>query len=350
MKKFAALLAALALVLSAGCALADGSGEVIVYNWGDYICEDALTMFEEETGIHVVYAMFDDNEEMYTKLKAGAASYDVIFPSEYIIERLIREDRLEKLNFDNIPNYANVMSWLKQDPYNVGDPTNEYSVPYMWGTLGIVYNTDMVDGEIPSWTSLFDTKYAGNVFMMESMRDTIGATLKMLGYSMNTRDWDELNQAKDMLIQQKRDGIVKAYQMDETKDKMVAGEAALALMYSGDANYAVELNDHLAYVVPEEGSNIWFDGMCIPKGAPNKENAEAFINFMCREDIARMNVDEIGYCTPIQAVVDSMTEEEKANHIWNPTEDEIARCEIFRDLGDAVYDYDDMWLEIKTAR
>ena len=131
---------------------------------------------------------------------------------------------------------------------------------------------------------------------------------------------------------------------------MVAGEAALALIWSGDAQYAIELNDKLAYVVPEEGSNIWIDGMCIPKGAKNKENAEAFINFLCREDIARMNMDEIGYCTPIQPVVDNMTDEEKANHVWNPTADEIARCEIFRDVGDAVMDYEDVWLEIKAAR
>lgn len=351
MKKFWAILVACALMLPCAAAFADGdAGEVVVYNWGEYIDEDVLDMFTEETGIKVTYAMFSTNEDMYVKLKAGAANYDVIFPSDYMIERLLNEDRLEKLNYDNIPNAANILSWLREDPYNVYDPTNEYSVPYMWGTVGILYNTEMVDEPITSWTSMFDTKYVNNVFMYDSFRDSIGITLKMLGYSMNTRDWDQINEAKEALIKQKQDGIVKAYQVDETKDKMVAGEAALALIWSGDAQYAIELNDKLEYVVPEEGSNIWIDGMCIPKGAQNKENAEAFINFLCREDIARMNMDEIGYCTPIQPVVDNMTDEEKANHVWNPTADEIARCEIFRDVGDAVMDYEDVWLEIKAAR
>lgn len=351
MKKFFVVMLTCILTLSCATAFADGAaGEVVIYNWGDYINRDVLDMFTAETGIKVTYAMFSTNEDMYVKLRAGAGNYDVVFPSDYIIERMIKEDRLEKLNFDNIPNAANILSWMKTDPYNVYDPTNEYSIPYMWGTVGILYNTELVDEPITSWSSMFDKKYENNVFMYDSYRDSIGVTLKMLGYSMNTRAWDEINQAKDALIKQKRDGIVKAYQVDETKDKMVAGEAKLALIWSGDANYALALNDKLAYVVPDEGSNIWIDGMCIPKGAKNKENAEKFINFMCRADIARMNMDEIGYCTPVQAVVDGMSAEEKSNHVWNPTQDEISRCEIFRDLGDAVMDYEDMWLEIKAAR
>ena len=319
-----------------------------VFNCYDYIDPDVLDLFEEETGAKIDYVNYTTNEEMYTKLEAGAASYDVIFPSDYMIERLIAEDRLETLNLDNIPNRAGLIDWLKNTDY---DPDGSYSVPYMWGTFGILYNTDLVSGEIDSWDALFDEQYAGSVFMMNSQRDTIGLALKKLGYSMNSRDEGELEQAKDLLIEQKQKGIPAGYMLDEIKDKMVGNEAALAVVYSGDALYAMNKNDKLNYVVPKEGSNVWVDGMCIPKGSANKECAEAFINFMCREDVAKMNMDYITYSTPIQSVADGLqTEDERAYAVMNPSDDVISRCEFFHDITDCMDLYEQVWMEIRLVR
>lgn len=319
-----------------------------VFNCFDYIDPTVIDLFEQETGAKVDYVNYTTNEEMYTKLEAGAASYDVIFPSDYMIERLIKEDRLETLNLDNIPNREGLIEWLKSTDY---DPDGAYSVPYMWGTFGILYNTEMVGGEIDSWDALFSEEYAGKVYMMNSQRDTIGLALKKLGYSMNTREEAELEAAKDLLIEQKKNGIPSGYMLDETKDKMVGNEAALAVVYSGDALYAMKKNDKLNYVVPKEGSNVWVDGMCIPKGSANKECAEAFINFMCREDIAAMNMDYITYSTPIQAVADGLEQTDaRAYAVMNPAQEVVDRCEFFHDITDAMELYEQVWMEIRLVR
>ena len=192
---------------------------------------------------------------------------------------MISAGMLEELDTAKMPNLSGIIEWLQTTDY---DPEGKYSVPYMWGTLGILYNTDMVADPVDSWDVLFDEKYAGQVIMMNSQRDTIGLALKKLGYSLNTREEAELNAAKDVLVEQKKKGITSGYLLDETKDKMVGNEAALAVVYSGDALYAMDKNGKLNYAVPKEGRNIWIDGMCIPKGSANKECAEAFIDFMCR--------------------------------------------------------------------
>ena len=319
---------------------------VNVYNWEDYISQDAIDLFEKETGIKVNPMNFTTNEDMLVKVRNSTTSFDVVFPSDYCVERLMAEGLLEKINFDNVPNLQYIDKNLLNPSY---DPTNEYSVPYMWGTVGILYNTKLVDEPITSWSSLFDMKYKNNVFMMDSIRDCLGATLKYLGYSMNTRDPLELNAAKELLIKQKKDGIVKAYQVDETKDKMVAGEAALALVWSGDAQYAIDLNPDLAYVVPSEGSNIWVDAMIIPKGAKNKENAEKFIDFMCRPDVAQLNCEEIWYSSPNTGAIELMGADYTDNLTMNPTQDIVDRCEFFNDIQDFIQIYNAMWLEIKSA-
>ena len=348
MRKFALILCI--LIAFSACAMGSASAsaeELTVFNWFDYIDPAVIDLFEEETGITVKYVNFTTNEEMYTKLEAGAGTYDVIFPSEYMIERMIAHDMLEELDLSAMPNFANVMDRLKDPSY---DPGNRFSVPYMWGTLGYLYNTEMVDEELTSWSALFDEKYAGNVIMMNSMRDSIGLALKYLGYSMNTRSEAELNEAKDLLIKQKQDKIQCGYLLDETKDKMVGGEAAIGVVYSGDAQYAIEKNESLVYVVPEEGSNIWVDGMCIPKGSKNVEAAQQFIDFMCREDVAAMNFDYIYYCSPVQAVVDGLDEEEAAQSTINPSEDVVSRCEYFNDVEDVMSLYENVWMEIRLAR
>lgn len=324
---------------------AEKKGSITVFNWYDYIDETVLEEFTNQTGYDVKYVCFTNNEEMYAKLSAGGGSYDVIFPSDYIIERMIKEGGLLKLDKSLIPNFANVIEWMQTPSY---DPESEYSVPYMWGTLGILYNTEVVDEEITSWQSMFEQKYKGKVFMMSSYRDTLAVGLRMLGYSINTLDEAELNAAKDLLVQQKKDGIVKGYLLDETKDKMIAGEAAMALMYSGDALYAIseDEEDKLVYVVPEEGSNVWLDGMCIPVSSTNVEGAHAFINFLCDVDVARANMDYIYYSTPIQGVVDGMSEEEKSNLTLNPTQEIVDRCEFFNDVSEHIELYEDLWVQI----
>ena len=342
---FAALLAAvLPLTALAEADKPFAGTEIKVYNWYDYIDPDVLSIFQEETGIKVNYVNFSQNEDMYTRLSTGAEAYDVVFPSEYMIERLIKEDLLAELDLANIPNMANVLPSLMNPIY---DPGNAHSIPYMWGTLGIVYNTDMVDEPITSWTALLDAKYADKkIYMMDSVRDTVGLALKTLGYSMNSHDPDELAAAGEWLMAQKDSGVVAGYILDQAKDMMAGNEAAMAVMYSGDALYAMEKNDKLAYVIPEEGSNIWVDGMCIPKVCQNKEAAECFINFMCRPDIARKNMEYIYYSSPITQVVEGLSEEELASTAMNPSDEMIARCEYYVDISDVAYLYDDIWMDV----
>jgi len=327
--------------------LASLAEEVVnVYNWEDYISQDALDKFTQETGITVNMMNFTTNEDMLVKVRNSPSSFDVVFPSDYCIERMVSENLLAPIDFNNVPNFQYIDKNFVKPTY---DPTGEYSVPYMWGTVGILYNKTMVTEPVDSWGILFDTKYRNNVFMIDSIRDCLGVTLKYLGYSMNTRDPLQLNAAKQLLIKQKKDGIVKAYQVDETKDKMVSGEAALALVWSGDAQYAIDLNPDLAYVVPKEGSNIWVDGMVIPKEAKNKANAEKFIDFMSRPDIAKINCEEIWYSSPNTGAIDLMGDTYKNNLTMNPTQDIIDRCEFFNDIQDFIQIYNAMWLEIKSA-
>ena len=336
------------LVLLVVCLpVASLADEVVnVYNWEDYISQEALDMFTQETGITVNYMNFTTNEDMMVKVYNSPSAFDVVFPSDYCIERLIADDMLAPIDYANVPNNSYIDPNFIHPAYV---PTSEYSVAYMWGTVGILYNKTMVSEPVTSWSVLFDPQYQNNVFMIDTIRDCFGVALSYLGYSLNTRNPLELKAAKDLLVQQKRDGIVKAYQVDETKDKMVAGEAALAVVWSGDAQYAIDLNPDLAYVVPDEGSNIWGDGMVIPKAAKNKANAEAFINFMCRPDIAQLNCNEIWYSSPNTGAIQLMGSEYIDNLTMNPTQDIIDRCEFFLDIQDFIQFYNAMWLEIKSA-
>ena len=349
MKKRLVSLLALALVLGLMVVSLSGCGEksttLTVFNWFDYIDEDVIKMFEQETGIKVNYTNFTTNEEMFAKLEKGSGSYDVIFPSDYIIERMIKEDMLAELDLSKMPNVANLVDWCKKPDY---DPDCKYSVAYMWGTVGILYNTEKVDGEVTSWSSLFDPAYERGVFMLDSIRDSFCVGLKYLGYSLNTQDETALSAVKELLLKQKEDGIVAGYLVDETKDKMIAGEAAMAVMWSGDALYAMEGNDKLAYVVPEEGSNVWIDGMCIPKSSKNQEAAMKFIDFMCRPDIAEKNQDYIYYSSPVQQVIDGYTDEEKAEEALNPSQEKLDKCEFFHDISDNMSLYDKIWMEIRA--
>ncbi|MDF2988960.1 MAG: spermidine/putrescine-binding periplasmic protein [Eubacterium sp.] len=297
---------AVTVLLSAGIALSgcgsagqgSASGDRVtlkVYNWGDYIGEDVVKKFEEKYNIDVVYDTFSDNEVMHTKLKSGGADYDVAIPSDYMIKRMIDEGMVKKLDFNNIPNYKYIDDTFKNPGF---DPKNEYSVPYMWGTVGIIYNKTMVKDTVDSWNILWNEKYKKQVFMLDSQRDSIGITLKKLGYSLNTKNMDELEKAKEELIKQKEMGMVQSYVGDEVKDKMIMGEAAFAVVWSGDAVFMKRENPDLDYVIPKEGSNLWFDSMVVLNNTKHQKEAEQFINFMCETDIAYENADYIGYATP----------------------------------------------------
>lgn len=345
MKKIFALL--LTCVMLLGMTAFADNDVVNVYNWEDYINPEALELFTKETGIKVNYMRFTTNEDMMVQIRNSTGNFDVVFPSDYCIERLIKEDLLEEIDFSKVPNFAHTLDNLRKPDY---DREEKFSVPYMWGTVGILYNKDMVKGEIDSWGVLFSEEYKNNVFMLDSLRDAMGITLKYLGHSMNTREAKHLKEATDMLIKQKKEGIVKAYQVDETKDKMIAGEAALAVMWSGDAQYSKNHNDKLEYVVPKEGSNVWVDGMVIPKTAKNKENALKFIDFLSRPDVSKMNTEYIEYSTPNKETIALLGEEYTENKTLNPAQDIIDRCEFFYDIEDVIAIYNTLWSQVKNAK
>ncbi len=346
MKRTLSLLAA--LLLTALAPLVPAETKIVnVFNWEDYISEEALSLFEKETGIRVNYMRFTTNEDMLVQVRTNPGAFDVLVPSDYAIERLISEGLLSSIDFSRVPNASNTLEWLMHPAY---DPENLYSVPYMWGTVGILYDTTRVESPIDSWGALFDDAYRGEVFMLDSLRDTLGITLKYLGYSMNTRNPAELAEATRLLIDQKQRGIVKAYQVDETKDKMVASEGILAVVWSGDAQYAINMNENLAYVIPKEGSNIWADAMVIPSGARNRENAEAFIDFMCRPDIAQINCEYIEYSSPNRAAIELMGEEYLSNPNLNPPAEALQRCEFFLDIQEYLSLYNTLWTQVKGTK
>ncbi len=336
-----ALALVMVLVLLPGCSKGE---KVVVYNWGDYIDPEVIEQFEQETGIKVVYELFETNEAMYTKLKNSNNNYDVIIPSDYMIERLIKEGELEEINFANVPNFeTNIDAEYKNPAF---DPENKYSVPYTWGTLGILYNTKVIKEAPTSWSVFWNPAYNGRIIMMNSQRDAIGMALKYMGRSLNETDRASLDAAKAKLMEMAP--LASGWYIDEVKDKMIAGEADLALVYAGDAVYCIEQNPDLAYAIPQEGSNIFYDSMCIPKGAKNKENAEKFIDFMCRPDIQAKNAEYIGYSSPSTPARDLMGDAGQ-----DPTAyPDITKydLEFFSALDDETKEYyNKIWTEIKAS-
>ena len=341
----------LSIALLPGCGK-KYDGEIIVYNWGGpYMAEgsndsiDINEMFEEKYNIKVKYRTYDSNEAMYAKIKNGGADYDIIIPSDYMVARLIEEGLVEKLDFNNIPLFeSNVMDSFKNPNY---DPTNEYSVPYAWGTVGIIYNKSVVKEEVKSWDILWDEKYADNILMFNNSRDAFAVAQTMLGYSQNTTDKAEIKAAADKLSEQKK--VVQGYYIDEIYDKMINGDAVLATYYAGDALVMMEENEDLAFAFPEEGTNRFVDAVCIPKGSKNKENAEKYINFLLEAEIALANSDVTGYCTPNSAAFDLLDEETKNNKIMYPSDAYLSKCESFIHLPSEINTYvQDLWIGIKT--
>ncbi len=343
---------ALALLLSAalcGCGSDKGiNGQVIVYNWGEYIDPETLRMFEEETGIEVIYDEFETNESMYPKVESGAVAYDIACPSDYMISRMIQNGMLSEINYDHIPNAKKNIGAQYYEQSRGFDPENKYAIPYCWGTVGILYNKTMVEEPITRWAQLWDEKYADNILMQDSVRDAFMVAEKLNGDSMNTLDTNELEAAKNLLIEQKP--LVQAYVVDQVRDKMIGGEAAIGVIYSGEAIYTQKENPDLVYMIPEEGTNVWIDSWVILKNAPNKENAEKFIDFMCREDIALMNFEYITYSTPNVAARELIEDEDiKNSEIAFPDLSQYNNLETYVYLGeDGDYLYNELWKEVKA--
>jgi len=319
------------------------NGKLYVYNWGDYIDPSVIDSFEEEYGIDVVYETFATNEDMYVKVAAKAGQYDVVIPSEYMIKKMMNEDMLCTIDTSKLTNYDKIGDRFKNLAF---DPDNEYNVPYMWGTLGILYNTTMVDETVDSWDIMWDPKYEKQIFMMDSVRDTMCVALKRLGYSMNTKNPDELAKAQESLFEQKP--LVLSYVGDEGKDAIIGGEAALGLFYSGDAAYCISQNPDLAYAIPKEGTNYWFDSMCIPKTAQNIEGAYLFIDYMCRTEIGALNEAYIEYASPLTEVIEQLSAEKTNNPAYYPEEKDLTGCEVYEDLGADIAQYDKIWTELKA--
>ena len=321
--------------------------QVIVYNWGEYLDPEVLTMFEEETGIEVVYDEYETNETMYPKVASKAAEYDVVCPSDYMIQKMIENNLLAEIDFDQVPNIKNIdPNYIKQS--RDFDPENKYSVPYCVGTVGILYNKTMVDEPVDSWDILWNDKYKDNILMQDSVRDAFMVALKKFGYSMNSTNPEELEKAKQALIDQKP--LTQAYVVDQVRDKMIGNEAAIGVIYSGEAIYTQRENSDLEYVIPKEGTNVWIDSWCILKDAPNKENAEKFINFLCRPDIALMNFEYITYSTPNTEARKLIEDDDIRNStIAFPDLSQYKNLETFRYLGeDADHLYNELWKEVKS--
>lgn len=333
----AVLVGSTAVVLT-GCG--EKKEEINVFNWGEYISNgedgalDTIAEFEERYNVKVNYTNYESNEEMYNLLKESNSSYDVIIPSDYMISKLIEEDMLEKLNFDNIPNFKNIMEDYKTTDF---DPNGEYSVPYSWGVVALAYNKTMVTEKPKSFDVLWNEKYSGNILMFNNSRDAMAIAMKLKGITPTTVTTNDIDVASAYLKEQKP--LLKKYVMDQVFTEMETDQAALAPYYAGDVAIMMSNNENLDYALPEEGSNLFIDSMCIPKSTQNKELAEKFINYMLEAEVAKANAEYIGYSTPNQAAYDILDEETKNNELIYPPKEYLDKCYTFSNLPQDVYDY-----------
>lgn len=341
----------LVLIISASpLALTGCSSKETLYlfNYGDYIDPEVYDLFEEKYGIRVVYDEYAAPEDMYAKFTSGSAKYDLICTSDYMMEKLIKEDLLAEINFENVENFSNI----NENQINATksfDPEIKYTVPHFWGTLGILYNTETVKAEdVKSWSSVFGGKYSGRIIMPNSERDAFFVALTELGYDANTTNEKELEAAAKLLREQKKD--VQAYLLDEAaRVKIESGNADIAVIYNGEAYLAFENNDKLDFVIPEEGTCMWLDSFAIPKDAENKEYAEKFLNFLCSKEIAAMNFEYIYYSTPNKAVVDSLDAQIVAEKAIFPDDKIFEKATVLKYLGTETEQlYSKLWKNVKS--
>lgn len=344
--KISALICSLVLTfgLFAGCQKSDKK-TINVLNYGENIADGIIDEFEDKYNVKVNYKTFDDMETMYIEVASGKTNWDAILVADYMADRMIQEGLLQKINKDNIPNLQEMNESDMGQPY---DPNNDYTVPYMNGTIGIIYNKDLVDDTVDSWDIMWNEKYKKQIFVLDAQRDAIGMALKKLGYSLNTTDEKELEEAKNLLIEQKP--LVLKYGADEVKDLMTSGEAAIAMIWSGEGLTLADENENLEYVIPKEGANYWLDSWAIPANANDKETAEAFINFVSGKDNAYKIAEEIGYTTPNKLAMEEQPEEVRNNEGAYMPEEVMERCEIYKYLPqEKLKLYEEVWSAVKAS-
>lgn len=320
--------------------------KLVIYNWGDYIDPELLDKFTQETGIKVQYETFDSNEAMHTKIKQGGTTYDIAIPSDYMIDKMIKEDLLVALDKDKLVGLENIAPEFLGKSF---DPDNSYSIPYFWGTVGIVYNETMVDEAPEHWEDLWREEYHNDIMLVDGARETIGFGLNTLGYSLNSKDMAQLLEVESKLSQLTPN--IKAIVGDEMKGYLIQGDAAIGVTFSGEASTMLDANEDLVYVVPSEGSNIWFDNIVIPKTVKHKDEAHAFINFMLDPENAAQNAEYIGYATPNAKAKELLPEEIKADKAFYPDQDIIDKLEVYDNLGEKWLGiYNDLFLQFKMYR
>ena len=329
--------------LESSLGLTDGN-TIVFYNWGDYIDPELLTQFEEETGYSVIYETFDSNEAMMTKIEQGGTRYDVAVPSEYMIEQMIEADLLQEIDHSLLPNLENINPRFLDLEF---DSNNRFSIPYFWGTLGIIYNTNYVDeSEVQQWNDLWNPKFRNNIMIYDGAREVLGVGLQSLGYSLNETDSTRLREATNKMKTLMPN--ILALVADEMKMHLGNEEAMIGVTFSGEASMAIWENPELAYVLPEEGSNLWFDNIVIPHNAQNVEGAHALIDFLLRPEVAAQNADYVGYSTPNEAATALMDPEVISDEAFYPSEDALDKLEVYRGLGqEKLIEYNDLFLEVK---
>ncbi len=320
------------------------SDQLNIYNWSDYIAEDTIPNFEEEFGVSVTYDNYSSNDTLLAKLQSGATGYDIIVPSDYMVTTMRQLDLLQPINLDNVPNIENLYPRFREAPF---DPGNEYSIPWQWGTTGIGYNMEQVPDFRPSWEMMWDEKYSGKITMLTEIRDVFAVALFRLGYDINTTDAAQINEAKDMLLEQKP--LLKHYTSDTYIDELASNDTWLAHGYSGDVFQAVAENESVGYAIPEEGAVIWVDSMCIPKDAPHKYTAEAFMNYVLQPEVGAAISNYVWYASPNQAAEEFIDPEILQDPAIYPPEEVEARLQFIEDLGDATTLYNDAFAELRAT-
>ena len=325
----------------------DNSDTLVVLNYGKYIESDVLKRFQEETGIKVKYEEYESVEDMYAKYKAGSINYDVICTSDYMIETMRQEGELIPIDYSSLPNYENIDPSIIEAS-EAFDPTHEYTVPYFYGTVGILYNTTMVDEEtVSSWDSLWDPEYKNQIVMINSQRDAFMVALEKLGYDINTTDQKELEDAYNLLCDEKK--YVYAYLQDETYECMISEDAAMAVCYSGEAAMGMEYNEDLAYTVPKEGGNLWIDSWFVPRTCKHYDAAMKWIDFMCEEEAATENFEYVWYATPNTKVASHEDEETLADETVFPSKETLDRCKLYEAYDNETLDYTTtLWKKLKA--
>lgn len=340
------VLASSTFILQKKTGSANQSDKLVIYNWGDYIDPALLKKFTKETGIQVQYETFDSNEAMYTKIKQGGTTYDIAVPSDYTIDKMIKEDLLVKLDKSKLKGMENIGIEFLGKSF---DPKNDYSIPYFWGTVGIVYNDQMVDKAPRHWKDLWRPEYQNDIMLIDGAREVMGLGLNTFGYSLNAKNMSQLNQVENKL--QSLTPNIKAIVADEMKSYMIQGDAAIGITFSGEASEMLDGNDHLHYIVPSEGSNLWFDNLVLPKTMKHEKEAYAFLNFINEPKNATQNAEYIGYATPNNKAKELLPKEVKNDKAFYPDQETIKKLEVYDNLGDKWLGiYNDLYLQFKMYR